>query len=425
MILTVGGLSTALGGVLVLTFGIVIGRPDVVAYSLPVLLTAAWALLRRDRVEQQARIRSRTGRTEAGEVRGVVEVDSAAESVLARVSAHGYRPRMVLLAGGARRQVPVSVLLARTGVHRVFRLDSLAESAGGLLVSAPLQTGPITIAVHPVPRPLRTLPLPHRLTGLTGNHTSRRTGDGYEMRDVHEFGPGDRLKRIDWRVSARRALDTRTGRLGTLYARRTFATADATVMIVVDSRDDVGPDVSTWAGGSEIRKDAATSLDLAREAAASIARHHLDGGDRVGLDDLGRRRRPVRPAAGRHQWQRISQRLLRVAPEGWPRARERPPVLPTGALVVVCSTFLDDDAARMSRLWRAHGHEVIAIDTLPPLDLTQLELGHDIAYRLVMLQRRRRLRELRGAGVAVVPWDAGAGTALHALARTHRQRVRR
>src|SRR5690606_36422388 len=120
------------------------------------------------------------------------------------------------------------------------------------------------------------------------------------------------------RVSARRALDVRTGRLGTLYARRTFATADATVMIVVDSRDDVGHDVSAWAGGSDVDVLQTSSIDLAREAAATIARAYLDGGDRVGLDDLGRRRRPVPPAAGRHQWERISQRLVRVAPEGWP-----------------------------------------------------------------------------------------------------------
>src|SRR5699024_620324 len=81
------------------------------------------------------------------------------------------------------------------------------------------------------------------------NHTSRRVGDGTAFRDVHLFTPGDRLRRIDWRVSARRSLDVRTGRLTELYVRRTFATADASVMLVVDSRDAVGPDVATWGGG--------------------------------------------------------------------------------------------------------------------------------------------------------------------------------
>ena len=45
----------------------------------------------------------------------------------------------------------------------------------------------------------------------------------------------DRLRRIDWKATARRGQNA-----GDLYVRRTAALADATVLIVLDSRDDVG-----------------------------------------------------------------------------------------------------------------------------------------------------------------------------------------
>ena len=77
-----------------------------------------------------------------------------------------------------------------------------------------------------------------------------------------------------------------------LYVRRTFATADATVMLVIDSRDQIGPRVATWGDAARLREDESTSLDIARHAAISLARQYVSAGDRVGLEDLGKLRRP-------------------------------------------------------------------------------------------------------------------------------------
>lgn len=418
MILSAGAAAAAFASVALLAFGIAAARPDLIALASPILLTSVWAAVTRPEVAPAVSVRTVAERSETGKVRGVAEVEApGTEAVVMRVATQGYRSQEAMVAGG-RRSIELSLQTSRTGLHEMFRLDVMGEAFGGVLVAPPLRAGPVPVAVHPVARPLRGVPLPFRLTGLTGTHTSRRVGDGYEVHDVHEFAPGDRLKRIDWRVSARRALDTRTGRLGTLYARRTFATADATVMIVVDSRDDVGQDVSGWAGGTDVRMDEITSLDLAREAAAAVARAYLDAGDRVGLDDLGRRRRPVRPAAGRHQWERIMQRLVRVAPEGWPDKRMRAPQLPAGALAVLCSTFLDDEAARIARQWRTHGHRVVVVDTMPPLSTQFLNGFGETAFRLVMIERRQRLRSLRSAGIDVVTWSERPDVDLLVLART-------
>lgn len=426
MILAAGPAAAALVGVLVLAVGVAASRPDVAVLAAPALLTAVWSLATTPREQQvTARVSRQAQRNEAGEVGGVLQLDAPAgvEAALARFSAPGYRERHALLAAAPGREVTMSVDIARTGVHELFRVDLSAESPGALLVAPPEHAGPVRFAVHPLARKLSTLPLPWKLPGLTGAHTSHRVGDGFELHDVHPFAPGDRLRRIDWRVSARRGYDPRTQRLDTLYTRRTFATADAAVMVVIDSRDDVGPDVTAWAGGLDARMDVTTSLDLAREAAASISRAYLDAGDRVGLDDLGRRRRPIGPAGGRHHWERIMQRLVRVAPEGWPEARQRAPQFTANALVVLCSTFLDDEAARIARDWRMQGHRVIAVSTLPPLVTDFATPVQLTALRLVMLERRQRLRALRRTGVELVDWSGAAHAELHALTRT-RSRAR-
>ncbi len=73
------------------------------------------------------------------------------------------------------------------------------------------------------------------------------------------------MRRVGWNATARR------GRFdGDLYARRPAALADATVLIVLDSRDDVGERVVEWSMSAGVGKCAGT-LDIAREAAGSIA----------------------------------------------------------------------------------------------------------------------------------------------------------
>ena len=190
-----------------------------------------------------------------------------------------------------------------------------------------------------------------------------------------------------------------------LYVRRTFTTADATVMLVLDSRDDVGPRVAAWGDTTALREDEATSLDLARQAAASLARRYLEGGDRVGLEDLGRIRRPVPPAGGRQHLQRLVQRLALAQPEGEPKPRKRVPRLPSGALIIVFSTFLDDDVARFAQMWRGAGHRVVTVDVLPHLVDSELSPRLAAAYRLISLERTDRIRALERAGIEVVRWD--------------------
>lgn len=489
----------AAGGVVLLVLGLLARRPDLVAIGTPLLLGVAWSASTRPRRLATARLAGDDQPTgSAGIIEARVEIEPAEQPTMIalRVRAPGHRASEALVlaessvaepgtagasaaeasadgagapadgagapADGAsaagtgvaesvgRRSVVVSMRTVRTGRRELFGLAHRAVAPEALVSGPAVSDPPLTITILPSARSLEELPLPFRLAGLTGPHGSRRAGSGGDLHDIAPFTPGDRLRRIDWRVTARlntapavvggvgrgagpgggRAGQTdsaaRAGRtISRLYVRRTFATADATVMLVIDSRDQVGPRVATWGDAGSLRENESTSLDVARHAAVSMARQYLAGGDRVGLEDLGKLRRPVPPAGGRRQLQLLTQQLALAEPEGEPTHRERIPRLPSGALILVFSTFLDDDAAAMAQTWRRAGHRVLAVDTLPRLLVSGIPERLHVAYRIVAMERTDRIAQLAAAGVETLTWmdpRHDPGTELTVMSRVRGRR---
>ncbi len=424
-------LTTAVTGWLVagsvlLLAGLVANRPTVAVLGVPLLLAVAWSCLRGPTTGVGADLRAGEQMAAHGQLVGQIDVSPAAGAELMefRVRAPGHRP-VEALVRARRRTIGVAMRTVRTGRREIFQLDYRSTSADRLLSTTAIEQSPVVITVLPGTQRLPGVPLPFRLSGSSGSHQSRRTGAGGDLHDVAPFSPGDRLRRIDWRVTSR----MNTGGPGPtgLYVRRSLAAVEATVMLVIDSRDEVGPRVASWGDAAELREDEATSLDLARRAAASIARACLEAGDRVGLEDLGRMRRPGPAAGGRSQLPRLVQRLAVAGPEGPPTPRRRVPRLPSASLIVLLSTFLDDSAATMAKTWRASGHRVVAIDVLPYPLVEGLAAPQHLAYRIVAMERQDRLVDLRRTGVEIVGWDSlalGAEAALElgALARRRSHR---
>jgi uncharacterized protein (DUF58 family) len=392
------------------------GHVQAAALAMALLLGSGWIWLRRPAGRGTVELVAKAESTSASRVGATLRWQPAAgvEALRVRASAPGHRPVNALLAADDQRRIDVSIRTARTGRRPIFTVDH-GEQFGQNLFGAPAGTsGPLSITVLPRADALREVPLPYRLQGLTGPHDSRRSGDGNDLRDINLFTPGDRLRRIDWRVTARRNggpspyAQAGSPMITDLYVRRTYATADAAVMLVLDSRDEVGPDLTTWNDSSTIPENQPTSLDHARAAALTLARRYLKAGDRVGLEDLGRMRRPVPPAGGQRQLQRLTMRIALAEPEGEPRPRQRPPRLPSGALIIICSTFLDDETGKLAQMWHSTGHRVIAVDVLGEPDLRNAPRRLITGYRIIAMDRYDRLTALSRSGVEVISWREAA-----------------
>ena len=248
--------------------------------------------------------------------------------------------------------------------------------------------------------------------GLVGAHRSARQGAGTEFAGIREFQPGDRLRRINWRISSR------TQRL---HATTTRAEEDAGMLLVIDAVADHGR-----SGGVD---GAASSLDLSVRAAAALAEHAVRRGDRIALRVVGGSGRQLRFGSG---WVHLRRLLLALSGihsgvEGH-RAlatHARVPLRATeGTTVVLLTPMLTEAIATVAATTARRGLPTLVIDTLPAdaepafPDDTDPELA-DLAWRMRKVEREQVLAGLSALGCPVVAWR-GPGTldeVLHRLAR--------
>jgi uncharacterized protein (DUF58 family) len=313
------------------------------------------------------------------------------------------------------------------GLSDYLRPDHLVASHDGLYVLGPIVGRTANHTVLPPIDPLPGAPVPPRAAGLVGAHRSARAGDGMELRDIRPFQLGDRLRRVDWRVSLRAAA-AGGGVLapGTLHVRERHAEADADLVLALDTTLDVSREIAAWSEqtvGAETRVGG--SLDIGVRAVTSLAAAFLRQGDRVGVIDIGHPRGGVPVGSGRRQLQRIRHSLVlsaqRVSGAGEPvlRAAQVPP----GATVVVLSPFLDDKLVELTVRGARRGNLVLAVDLLPRDLVPDDDTPWGEAVRgVVVAEQRVRLAVLGEHGVPVVRW--GEGGAIGALLRSARRRPR-
>ena len=393
------------------------GRPDLLVLAAPLLVHAVAAFAERPGVLPAVRSRLGTGSVREGEgtllhvdLTSAAAVEHATLAVTPRrlVATRPPSGTVSRFAGPGETslhlQLPLTVL--RWGRRQVG--DGLLAAASGW---AGYQWGPVPLP----PRTLTTVPLPgpfdskaaspHPI-GLVGAHPARRRGDGFELDSIRPFHPGDRLRRVHWRVSLR---------TGTLHVTSSLAEEDASILLVVDSGVEVGS-----SGGVH---GAATSLDLAVRAAGAVAEHHLIRGDRVGVRVLGSAGPgPLTTAAGRAHLRRVLDLLARVVPG---RSHDVDPdrvrfrVSP-GTTVLVFSPMLSQQSVATTSALAARGLDVIVVDCLPREPaLPTTDPRRTIAWRMRLIEREGLLARVRRTGVPVIRWR-GPGTlddVLHQLRR--------
>lgn len=383
-------------------------RPDLLYLAAPLALGTAAGLFDGAPAEPSAELRlSHDVLNEGGELTARIRVDAPGADLVSVVVAGG--PWVAPPAGTARAYVlregrtDVPLVARRWGRHDIGATTVSALAAHGLL-----RWGP-----HPLTaRPLRVLPrieafqgaatVP-QARGAVGIHRSSRLGEGAELSGIRPFAAGDRLRRINWRVSLR---------TDQLHVNSTVTERDAEVVLLLDGRFD--------AGRSEGIDGLASGIDTTVRAAAALARFYLQLGDRVGLIAQGERVIVLPPAGGRLQLTRLLDSLLEVRPPmvgtGEPALLD-PPGLDPRSLVVLLTPLVGrtvyDRAATLFR----RGHPLVVVDTLPGDAAPAVNSEWTaLALRLWRLQRATRMHRLAELGVPIVAWR-GAGS-LDAVLRT-------
>ncbi|HEX6869700.1 MAG TPA: DUF58 domain-containing protein [Micromonosporaceae bacterium] len=403
------GRAVLVTGVLLLT-GVVLGRLDLVALAAPFALGTAWALRRRPTELPTLELTlPDDDATEGGSVHTLVRVGNPGrvgfDVAVIRLAyspwlsfPRGDRPQAIDLGPDQVAEMPRPGVALRWGQQSIGPASAYASAGHGLLVSMPVLTPPSPVRVHPQTPPFRADQVMPRSSALVGVHRSRRPGEGGELAGVRRFGPGDRLRRVDWRVTLR----TRE-----LHVAHTLSDRDAEVMIVLD--------VLREAGRSGGIFGAASVVDTTVRAAAAIAEHYLRQGDRVGLLEFGESLRLLRAASGRRHLQTVLAWLLRTqAGSNQSQPREsglEPQHIPGSAVVVVLTPMLDPAGVEMIATLARAGRVVVAVDTLGELADRPLLSSQwtALAQRLWRLERAATIGQLREVGVPVTAW-AGAGS---------------
>jgi uncharacterized protein (DUF58 family) len=405
-------------------------RPDMVVLAAPIAIGAALGLWRRPRSAPQAHLTLHDPvLAESSSLRGSIDIANHDQMrydlVVARLTAAPWlrmaevdRPYATAIAAGDNVGIEVTGQALRWGRHLLGPVLAHAIAADGLLISPVVIAPPAEVRIYPSTEPFDASDAMPRAAGMAGFHRSRRPGEGGELAGVRMFSPGDRLRRIDWRVSLR----TRE-----LYVAATLSDRDAEIVVLLDVLHEAGQ-----SGGIH---GARSVLDTTVRAAAGIGDHYLHRGDRVSFIEYGWQGRRLRPSSGHRHYLAALEWLLDVQPA---RGAQEPAPFMIGAqlvspnaLVVVLTPMIDaKSAAMLARLARS-GRFVVAVDTMPTEilgALDQLPIGKArgsspktgyswlssgeftaLGARLWRLERANTISQLREHGVPVVAW-AGAGS---------------
>ncbi|WBQ04061.1 DUF58 domain-containing protein [Kribbella sp. CA-293567] len=387
-------------------------RPDLAVLGLPLAFVAAWGRFFRPRAQPVVTTELDAdvlfeGQATTYRLKVDEELDPDVDLVvmsLLRTPWFRYDPPQAAVAAPAGQggvAVEVGLRSERWGLRPLEHPIVIATSVLGGYRTHVSSTGAQAISTLPLRDGFEAVDSVPRPAGLVGLHRSRRPGEGTELAGVRPFRTGDRLRRINWKVSAR----TRE-----LHVTSTWSDRDTEVVILLDTGAEVG--ISEGIDGRS------SSLDTAVRAAASIAEHYLRHGDRVRLIDTGTTTGGVRAGSGRAHLRRIldvlvhADRKSRQQDENQLARRHR---IRADSLVIVLSPLLGKAMLGYIVTLVHSGCTVIAVDTLPPdvADVIDLE-QHDakawpLAWRLRLLERRAELDRLGDLGVPTVGWR-GAGT---------------
>lgn len=279
----------------------------------------------------------------------------------------------------------------------IFRFDAVQAAVKDPLWITDLRRSlpaPGQVVIQPTVEELDRIPIQPRNTRVyAGYIPSRQGGTGVDFFGVRQYQPGDPLRWINWKASARFQ--------HTLFINQYEQQRITDVGLILDTR--VRSEVRT--------RDGASLFEHSVDAAASLAGRFLDDGNRVGLLMYGTQLDWTLPGYSKIQKERIQNSLAR-AELGESLVFDKLENIPTRLLppksqVVLISPLQSDDLSTLINL-RAHGYAILVLSP-DPIAFEERHLkGDDTAARAARfahLERQSLLQNLRQAGIQVVNWQ--------------------
>jgi uncharacterized protein (DUF58 family) len=228
-----------------------------------------------------------------------------------------------------------------------------------------------------------------------GETITRRAGQGLEFYGIREHSPGEPIRRINWKATAR---------IGSLMINQYMGEAGGETLIVLDSRtiSSVGVPPDTTAAYS-VRAAAALSYRLLRDR------------NRVGLFAVGRNLVKIPVGSGRRQFDRLMIGMISTSAEAsgteeWSLdlAPQYIPIFFARTVqIILISSFVDSmPISVVSDLARA-GYSVLVISPSPlrldtPYKASTREIG--LAMELAKIERKEKL-SIMESHAQVIDWN--------------------
>ena len=375
-----------------------LGLPELVALAAPFTFCAVLGLatarapevdvaleLDRERALQHEEVEVRLAVTTA---RAVGRLELFVRLPEGLVMAQGDNPAALRLSPGEERGVDLRVRAERWGAYRVGDVFLRNFGPFGIVRYEARLDRAKPLKVYPAPEAVRSLLRPLRTQVFAGNQVARDKGEGIEFADLRPFVPGDRIRRVNWRASARR---------GELWVNELHPERNTDVILFLDTFE-------------QARLGTSGTLDLAVAAATGFAERYLKEKDRVGFVSFGGVLNWLLPGTGPVHLYRIIDSVLDteiVLNYAWKDIDVIPRrTLPPQALVLALTPLLDDRAADALLDLRARGFDLALVE-ISPIPFTEPAPGKtgELAWRLWSLRRQALRARFERAGVPVAAWS--------------------
>jgi uncharacterized protein (DUF58 family) len=299
----------------------------------------------------------------------------------------GDAARAVRIHGRGEQAIPLVLRCSGWGSFELGAVELRARDPLRVVVWQERVPTGLRLKAYPRPISLRRILAPVETQAFSGSEVARVKGEGVEYADLRDFVPGDRVRAINWRASARRQ---------TLVINERHPERNADVVLFIDSFADVRP------GGRSVLEDVV-------RAAASLGTRYLERRDRVGLVSFGGVLRWLQPGMGLTQRYRLIETMLETGVEPtytWRDVDLIPArILPPKALVLALTPLLDPRVPAALEDLRARRFDVAVVEVDPvPLVEAGPSKAERLAHRLWILEREVLRARLERLGVGVARW---------------------